>query len=619
MLEPYGDVSKKGSAERDTVIQNLLKGGTNTTYRQQMNVSVTAPLNKVPILDFMSATYRFSGTYTWQREPFAVPASDTSVGNTIQNTNTHNFTANMNMVQLYNKIPYFKRLNSPQRGGPPAKGKTNAAKADKGDTTKVKKEKPFKDLFEFLARGIMMVKNVSVTYQDQGGQGMPGFKPSSKFGGMDPGEHQAPGFLFTTGLRVDDIRQQSARNDWLKKNKNQSTPYTETSAKNFTYRSSIEPHGSLKIDLTGNYNKSKSLTEYILYSDTISAERSIRGFTFPNSRNETGNFDISTFTFFRSFKDGNDPGKSNLFEEFLEDRKKMAGELAAKNSASDKSPVEGGGVDGYSTNQQDVLLGSFYRTYTGRSIKDYNTKNIFPTVPLPNWTVSWDGLGKLKFFKKKFRSITVRHGYKSNYRVSSYSNNLLFNPDNETQNFRIPVTTATGTSTERPNFASYYNVNAVTISESFSPLIKFDLQFVKTGWSANIETKRDKTTTLNITGFQIVETKGQEYIVGLGYMYPKLKFRNIQIQGKVLESNLLLKLDLSYRKNLSVIRDVTLGSSIPTGGTNIITLRSSADYQLTPNINLRLFYDWIRTKPQTSASFPTSNVTGGFSLRINFQ
>ena len=76
--------------------------------------------------------------------------------------------------------------------------------------------------------------------------------------------------------------------------------------------------------------------------------------------------------------------------------------------------------------------------------------------------------------------------------------------------------------------------------------------------------------------------------------------------------------DFSYRKNISIIRDITNGTSVPTGGTNIITLRSSADYILTPNVTLRIYYDWIRTTPQTSASFPTSNINGGFSLRINF-
>jgi len=72
-------------------------------------------------------------------------------------------------------------------------------------------------------------------------------------------------------------------------------------------------------------------------------------------------------------------------------------------------------------------------------------------------------------------------------------------------------------------------------------------------------------------------------------------------------------------KNVSVIRRIVDEISTPTGGTNIITLRSAIDYQLTQNINLRIFYDWIRTTPQTSASFPTSNTNAGFSLRINLQ
>jgi cell surface protein SprA len=626
VLEPFGDVSKK-SPQRDTVIDNLLKGGVTTVYRQQMNLNVTVPLNKIPIFDFTTLSYRYSGSYTWTRMPFAVPDS-ASVGNTIQNTNSHNITSSFNMMQLYNKIPYFKRINSPTPSKKPADAasklksigidKSGQSKGSKKQLTdSIPKSENFKAIGEFLARAVMMVKNISVTFQQQGGQGLPNFKPSSKFGGMDPGENQAPGFLFTTGLQDDKIRERSRDNNWLVKNEQQTTPYTETFSRNLSYQSSIEPHGSLKIQLTGSYNKSLNKTEYILY------DRASDSFTFNGSPNETGNFDISTFTFFRSFKDGGDPLNSNLFTEFLSERTNVAKELDDKND-NNKQGIQsngagGGFIDGYSNNQQDVLMETFYRTYTGRSVKNYSTRNIFPNIPLPNWTVSWDGLGKLNAFKKTFRTITLRHGYKSNYRISGFSNNLLYSENEKGQIGRVPVSTATGSNSASSNFVSYYNVNAITISESFSPLIKFDFQFVKPGWSANVETRRDKTTTLNITGIQIIETKGQEYIVGIGYMYPKLKIKGVQIQGKALESNLLVKIDVSYRRNLSVIRDLDLGLSTPTGGTDIITLRSSADYQLTPNINLRLFYDWIRTKPQTSASFPTANTTGGFSIRINFQ
>jgi len=45
-------------------------------------------------------------------------------------------------------------------------------------------------------------------------------------------------------------------------------------------------------------------------------------------------------------------------------------------------------IDGYSDNQQDVLLRAFYKTYTGRDIKNFSTTNIFPKTPLPNWTIA---------------------------------------------------------------------------------------------------------------------------------------------------------------------------------------------------------------------------------------
>ena len=91
------------------------------------------------------------------------------------------------------------------------------------------------------------------------------------------------------------------------------------------------------------------------------------------------------------------------------------------------------------------------------------------------------------------------------------------------------------------------------------------------------------------------------------------------IMGRPLESPLTTRMDLSYRKNITVIRDISSANSMPSAGTNIWSLRSSADYQITDMITLRLFYDWTSNTPQTSAAFPTSNTNGGFSLRINFQ
>jgi cell surface protein SprA len=620
------------------------KFGENILYRQQMNLNVDLPLNKIPIFDFVKSNYRYGGTYTWTRRPFA--AND-SVGNTIQNTRTNQLNANFNMTQLYNKIPYFRRVNNPggAGGGLQVKNKTPAdLQKGRGGAQNQEAQKDssnFKAIGEFLARAVMMVKTISFTGQIQGGQGLPNFLPSSQYGGMDFRNNQAPGFAFTTGMYDAQLRERSRDNGWLSKYGVPTTPYSETYGRNYSYKANIEPHGSLKIELNGNYSYMMNKQSYILYSnsrntDSLELEGFRKGYNLYSSPAESGNFNISTFTFFNSFRDGSNSVDSKLFEEFRNTRRDVANELGqsalANNSYTtgdivktytvlnaDGVPIQASYVDGYTDSQQDVLLAAFYRTYTGRNIKDYNTQNIFPTMPLPNWTLTWDGLGKIKAVKKIFSAVIIRHGYKSTYNINSFSNNLLFHDQQNGLPARMPITQSMGATTINSNFVPYYTIGSVTMSERYDPLLKFDFKFPRPTWGLNVETRRDKTTTLNMTAFQIIETKGQEYIVGGSYQIPKLRLNSIKIQGKVLESNLNIRLDLSFRRNISIIRQIETGLSTPTGGTNIITLRSSADYQLTSNVTLRLFYDWIRTTPQTSNSFPTSSVNGGFSLRISFQ
>ena len=630
-----GEEYKQSKDNREQVRNAFFKGsgdtigrfGENTIYRQQMNLNADIPLNKIPIFDFVKLNYRYGGTYTWTRRAFA---AENNVGNTIQNTGSHNVTGNFSMMTLYNKIPYFKRVNSP--AGPKSKSAANSkatdAKAQKGNVEKdgeaPEKTSSFKEIGELLARTVMMLKTVSLTGELQRGQAMPMFKPSTQYAGMDfspdaGAASGAPGFLFTTGLYDKNIREKSAQNGWLTDFDGQTTPYIETNRTTYTYKANIEPHGSLKIELNGNYSKVRSLSAYIQYTDSLQTGNG--EYDFRVSPNEAGTYMISTVNIFGVFADGSDPYKSALFDEFRADRYTIAKELGEKNPNSGGAQfyINSDGkrvdyIDGYSDNQQDVLLGAFNRIYNGQDVKDYSTSNIFYRFPLPNWTITWDGLSRIKATKKIFSGIILRHAYRGSYNITGFTNNMLYAPGEE-QTARMPDVQKGPAA----NFVPKYTIGSVTMSERYDPLIKFDFRFNKPGWSANIETKRDKTTTLNLTGFQIIETKGQEYVLGVGYMIPKLRINTLKIQGKVLESNLTIRLDLSYRKNLTGIRQIETGLSTPTGGTNIVTLRSSADYMLTQNITLRLFYDWVKTTPQTSASFPTASTNGGFSLRINFQ
>ncbi len=620
ILEPRNKIQTQ--QQKDTILNNLKKLGETVNYRHQSNITYQIPINKLPIFDFINASVKYGTTYTWTRRPFA----QEQIGNTIQNTNTKGGNVALTMTTLYNKIPYFRKINmgtGDKKGNKPgaksvpgAKGGTDAKK----DTTK--QESSFKDIGEFLARGIMMVKQISFAYTEAAGTGLPGFMPSSQYLGMDNNSryNSAPGFGFISGSN-DGILQKSINNDWLTKNPNQSLPYTTTGTKSITYRANIEPHGSLKIELNGTKSVGFNKSTYVRYDTSGFAARydpDNRGYLFETPV-YSGNYSISVFTLGRSFKDKGKGGSSPLFDEFLLTRMDIAQRLAKNNSQFSsglQSPVGAPAyVDGYSTTQQDVLLGTFYETYTGGKLKKGpDVDHMLKLPPLPNWTITWDGIGKLKAVKKYFQSVTVRHAYRSVFTIGSYNNNLLYV---EGQGTRVPVgsTASGGTS----NFNPKYIIGGATITEAFSPLVKFDFKFNKPGLLANFGINKDKTVNLNITGPQIIETKGQEYIIGFGYRYPKLKINAIKIKGKPLESDLNLKVDLSYRKNLTIIRRIVDEISTPTGGQNIISLKTALDYQLTPNINLRLFYDWIKTSPQTSNSFPTANTNAGFSLRFNLQ
>jgi len=596
-------------SERVQIQNNLKKLGETINYRHQANLNYQLPINKIPIFDFVNSSVKYGSTYTWSRRPFA----QEEIGNTIQNTNTQSANVALTMPTLYNKIPYLRKINTGGSGKASGKGPTSSD--TKKDTTK-KDNNNVKDIGEFLARGLMMIKQVSVAFSRTNGTGLPGFMPSSQYLGMDNNSRYgfAPGFSFVSGSN-DSILRKAINNDWLTRNPNQSLPYTTTQMDNFTYRANVEPHGSLKIEFNGTKTNGFSQSLFVRY-DSTQLDNGNRGYLF-ETPTYSGNYSISVFTLGRSFKDKGKGAESALFDEFLLIRPNIAKELgeANPNSAGQVSP--GGGlpsyVDGYSTTQQDVLLGAFYEAYTGRKLKGVGTDRMFKQIPLPNWTVTWDGLGKLKAMKKYFQSVTVRHAYRSIYTLGGYTNNLLYAEGGGT---RVPVTSGAGST---PNFNPRYTIAGATITEAFSPLIKFDFKFNKPGLMANFEIKKDKTVNLNITGPQIIETKGQEYIIGMGYRYPKLKINALKIKGKPLESDLNFKMDLSYRRNLTIIRKIVDEISTPTGGQNIISLKTALDYQLTQNINLRLFYDWIRTSPQTSNSFPTANTNAGFSLRFNLQ
>ena len=122
--EANGQVDRKLNPEsyrifKDSVRNQLSSFGKTTDYTHNYNLSYNIPFAKIAVLDFMSGNMKYGGTFNWQRAPLA----QSEFGNTIQNNRNFNASAQMNMTNLYNKVPYLKRVNG---GGRSQRGRARS-------------------------------------------------------------------------------------------------------------------------------------------------------------------------------------------------------------------------------------------------------------------------------------------------------------------------------------------------------------------------------------------------------------------------------------------------------------------------------------------------------------
>ncbi len=602
ILEPYGALDTK--EKKDTIINNFLDLGKTTQYNHQLNVNYAVPINKLPLMDFTTASVRYTGTYNWIRAPFN---ADT-LGNTIQNSRAIQYTGQMNMVTLYNKIPYFKRINQKGSKGSgknnkpaPPKNKTNTTEAK--DTTK--KNVNLSPIFEYVARVVMSLKNVNITYSMNNGTILPGYGQFTNMMGMDANfAGPTPGFILGDQK---DIRPIAVENNWLVKTRSLNTPFVQTSSQNLNIKANIEPIPDLKIEVTGVRTTTRNKNEFFRWkvNDTLD-DGTITDHFKSESPIETGNFSMSFLTYKTSFKNGNE-----TFSAFLNSRSEISKRLGAENDSS--LTTINGFAEGYNPTSQAILIPAFLAAYSGTNPLSVGL-TAFPVLPKPNWRATYDGLSKIELLKKYFKSITLSHAYRSTYNVGSYTSNLLYkDPDNDGY---TAVKEAVSSYSNNPNFLVKDLINTVTISEQWSPLVKVDIT-LHNSILINCEYKKDRNLSLGLTSKTITEVAGSEIVVGTGYRIKDVSLgKKITIKGKPIKSDLNLKCDLSFRKNQTVIRRIVEQVSQATGGTNIISIKLAADYVINERINIRFFYDRIINKPVVSNSFPTTNTNAGVSLRL---
>ena len=542
--------------------------GEANSHNQSFQLSYQLPFKFFPLMNFISTSYSYSGDFNWEKGSDAMALVEDELGNilgnvnTIQNANTHTVNTSFNMSKFYKNLGLEKK----------------------------KKPKKIQDKiinsFIGLATGLTRLK---LNYAENNGKVLPGYTQSLGFLGTS-----RPSLAFVFGSQSD-IRYEAAKNGWLTNFPSFNEQFTQVHNTKFDLVAELSLIEDLKIDINANRVYSENFSENFIITDNQYNSLS------PNS---FGNFAISTILIKTSFKKS-DENESITFNNFQNNRLIIANRLALINGSS------GGGVDefgyplGYGKNNQAVLIPAFISAYSGQDPSSISLSAIRST-PLPNWSLQYNGLINLEFFKERFKRFSIGHSYRSSYTLNSFKSNLEFDLED------LSLKDVSG------NFLNeilYTNINLV---EQFNPLLKIDME-LKNSIRLVVALKKDRALSLSLDNDLLTESSGTDYSIGFGYRVKDLKFRNgFGGRQKVSKGDLNIKADVNIRDNITIIRNLNILDNKVTAGQTMWSLKLSADYALSKSFNAVFFYDHLFSKFAISTAFPMTTIRSGMTLRYNF-
>ena len=363
---------------------------------------------------------------------------------------------------------------------------------------------------------LMGVKNVSVSYQINDGTVLPGYLESTSILGASP-NMAAPGFGFLFGQQDTAFGMDAARNGWITSDSILNSPFLMTHSETFNFRASIEPVVGMRIDITAVRTYTNNNTSYIYYDP-------YKETFYPDNKVQNGNFTMSFNTWGTAFeKMGDNDYFSQSFQDFKDNRIIIANRLAENRRGFQKYDPDAnrdseGFPNGYGSTSQDVVMPALLAAYSGKSANKISLDK-FPSLSSikPNWRISYDGLSQVKFFKQYFKKISLNHSYRSTYSISSYRTDTRWQDDGRGfTSIRDQLTNA--------NYVPEYEIGAVNISETFSPLFNIDMSW-KNSLITKLEVKKNRNLTFSFANNQLTEVRGNEYIIELDTVFLELNLK----------------------------------------------------------------------------------------------
>ncbi|HEX2628737.1 MAG TPA: cell surface protein SprA, partial [Chitinophagaceae bacterium] len=622
--EPFGRIDTK--AKKDSVRENLLKGGRNTQYQQEVTLTYNVPTQKIPLLDWTSVRASLNTKYNWLAQSLLGRSLNPPIdlGNTISNTQTRTINGELKFEELYNKWKFLRAVYNTQ---PKPIADSTKKNSNQKDTTSGKKPKRVKDpnalpyvgpIPRFFAKLLTSVKRVGIQYTEDFGTTLPGYMDSTRVLGNNLKSSQ-PGFGFSFfGYQPDTNWINSfAAKGLLSSDTLMSALIQQRFNQRLNITAQISPFRDFTIDVNLDKTFDKNYSE--LYKDTSKFDAV--GFTRLNPY-AAGSFSVSYISYSTLFTKFNPNVVSETFKEFEANRVILSRRLKDLNNyAVGATPDAEGYYTGYGRYAQDVVIPAFLAAYTGKDpnkvalIKSSNPKmrsNPFSgIIPKPNWTVTYNGLSRLKGLEKIFTNVTIRHGYHSTLSMNSFNHALLFEDINRIGYPSFIDNSPNGTKSYIP----YFLVPNVTIIEAFDPLIEVDMTFTNQ-MAVRFDFRKSRQLSLSLVDYQLAENRTTE--VSFGFNWRKKGMPLIKkLFGKPLDNDVTFKFDFSLRDDATANSKLDQGTSFGTAGQKVIRIAPSIDYILNSRVSLKLYFEQNRNIPKISNAFPITNTRAGLQVRVS--
>jgi len=391
-----------------------------------------------------------------------------------------------------------------------------------------------------------------------------------------------------------------ANNGSLMSDERQANFYKNNITQNISGNITIEPLKDFRIRINFQRNETRGTQSIFKFDGNQWLDQGLT---------ETGTYTISGLflnTHFVKDLDQNENHPNPVFDNFLANRYTVATRLQQQDPRVSGGlvidPATGYPV-GYSKSSQDVIIGGFYAAYSGQDV-GRSEIGLFPTLPMPNWSINYNGLSRIPGLSDIFSNVNIKHSYKGTYTVGNYQRNLQYD--------------ITAIATLGSDLIPKYQVADVTITEGFSPLFGMNIT-TKNNWTLGIEYKRMRVLKLFAASFNLTEMRQNEFVMNAGYRVTGLTLPVRRKGRKVyLPNDFRFDLAVTISDNTTVIRKIDVNVNRYTAGMLNVRINPSVTYQVNQKINLALRYNRTIMDPKIATQFYTSLTDMGIELRYTF-